>query len=216
MINRRSFMQALGASLGFFGLGKFAEAKPDNKFRYNEFFRRCDQATMDEFMNIVYLDDYAASFNVPIIWATEDKAEAYVNHVVYPDKKINTIVNLPVINLYRGDLFFNDKIHCYYHATIRTMYQDHMNQILEQVITKFHPTLKNEIGEYSLLSMINNYYPGGSRASMYPMAENMPMRGEQYSAVKYGQTGEWMYYKPENSRVLKHQLNMIVAMEGKP
>lgn len=211
-MNRRFFFKALAATLGFFGLGQWAEAAPKRVFRYSKFFRRADQAIMDEFNEIVHLDETGKAHKVPVIWATDDKAAAYCR--AEPDK-----IKLPLINIYRGDMFFNDKICCYYHLTIQTLYEEDMNQILEQSVQKFHPKFKNKIGEYTLMSMINNYYPGGSAASIQggKIDPNTPLRGEQFSALKWGKAGEWILYDTSAPiRVLKHQLNMIVVMEGKP
>ena len=194
-MNRRFFMRALAASLGFFGLGKFANAEPE--FKYSKFFRSCDKATMDEFREFVCIDDNGKANKVPIIWATDEKAESFLKM---------SGVGLPLMNIYRGDLFFNDKICSYYHLTMRSMYEEHMNQMLEQAVVKFHPKFKNKIGEYSLMSMINNYYPGGSAASVV-------MRGEVFSGLKHGKQG---YEQDSPIRVLRHQLNMILVIDGKP
>ena len=226
-MNRRFFMRALAASLGFFSFGKWVQAE-ETVFKYSKFFRRADQATMDEFKGMVYINDNGQACGVPLIWCTDQKADAIYQMEHQP-------IKLPFMNIYRGDIFFNGKIHSYYHLTMRGMYEEHMNQMLEQAVVKFHPKFKNKVGEYNLMSLINDYYPGGSHTSAYPLAECNPVRGEIYSAakwgereiydpdVKWGSLGEWITFKKGDMvegtprrRVLKHQLNMILVMEGKP
>lgn len=213
-MNRRSFMSALGAALGFFGLSKLVQAEEKPVYKYVKFFRNCDQATMDEFKDIIHLVDTGKSCNtykVPVIWGTEDKAAAYMMESNIQRGVVVDKIKLPLINIYRGDMFFNDKIHAYYHVTATTLYEEDMNQILEQIVVKFHPKLKNKVGEYSLMSMINNYYPGGSVASVQAgLTDPQAMRGEMFSAAKWGKQGECPV------KVLKHQFNLILAIEGKP
>jgi hypothetical protein len=207
-------MRALAASLGFFGLSKFAKAE-EPEFKYSKFFRRCDEATMDEFRDIVYMNDAGKVFKVPIIWATDEKAEAFLQSGGLGDGKIK----LPLINIYRGDLFFAEKVIAYYHLTIRSLYEEHINQIVEQAVVKFHPKLKSKVGEFALMSMINNYYPGGSASCHYGCRENA-MRGDIFSGAKHGKQGEWILYEqylPDSPiRILKHQLNLLLTIEGKP
>jgi hypothetical protein len=210
-------MRALAASLGVFGLGKWAQAE-EPVFKYSKFFRRCDEATMDEFRNFVVIGGEGKAHKVPFIWATDDWAEAYIKQSMDGD-----VIRLPLMNIYRGDLFFNENIYSYYHLSMRSYYEEDMNQMLEQAVIKFHPKFKNKVGEYSLLSMINNYYPGGSHKSTYPLAECHPIRGEIHSAAKWGQQGEWVTFKKGDMvegtprlPILKHQLNMIVVLDGKP
>jgi hypothetical protein len=199
-------MSALGTALGFFGLSKFVQAEKPI-YKYSKFFRNCDQATMDEFKDIVVLDNDGKAYKVPVIWATEDKAEAYISlvesaTVAAPIEKqlVNLKIKLPLINIYRGDLFFNEKIYSYYHLTARTLYEEHMNQIQEQVVVKFWPKLKNKVGEYNLMSMIN-----------------IAMRGEVFSATKWGKQSEWLTYNQHlDNPWLKHQFNLILTIEGRP
>jgi len=215
-MNRRSFMSALGAALGLFGLSKLVQAEEKPVYRYAKFFRNCDQVTMDEFKDIVFIDSDGAAHKVPVIWATDEKVENYLNIKADIDdiKALRRVARLPLISIYRGDIFFNEKIHSYYHLTATTIYEESMNQILEQIVVKFHPKFRNKVGEYSLMSMINNYYPGGSAASVNPDAA---MRGEIFSAAKWGKQGEWVLYNQyPQIRVLKHQFNLILAIEGRP
>lgn len=200
-MNRRFFMRALTASLGFFGISKFAKAEPE--FKYSKFFRRCDEATMDEFRDTLIIDDTGKASKVPIIWATEDKTEAFLRST---DK-----IKLPLMNIYRGDLFFAEKIVAYYHVTIRSLYEEHMNQIVEQAVVKFHPKLKSNVGDYALMSMINNYYPGGSALCGHGCREDA-MRGDLFSGVKHGKQGEWILYN-QDTCTLKYQLNLLLTIE---
>lgn len=223
-MDRRWFMKALAASLGVFGLDKLVKAEEKiveeevtfdpTKFRYYKFFRRADEAAMDEFRNIVVLDESGKLYKVPIIWADNDRTEAYVKTPQEIDSK-TTRLNLPVLNLFRGDLFFGDKIYVYYHLTARTIYEEDMNQILEQVVTKFHPKFKNAAGEYSLLSIINNMYPGGSNACIIARGDRA-MRVDVMSAAQHGKMGQWILCETNGIRVLRQEFNMIVALDGKP
>lgn len=193
----------MGATLGAFGLSKFvkAEEKTEAAFNYAKFFRNCDVVTMDEFRNMVCVDDNGDAWKVPIIWANYERTERFLK---------TSGIRLPLINLYRGDVFFAGKIMAYYHLNIHCYYEEHMNQIFEQAVIKFHPKLKSKVGEYSLMSMFNNYYPGGSKACVHP---DTAMRGDVFSAKKYAKQGEWVLYQKE---VLKHQLNLLLEIESKP
>ena|SRR5581483_1182779 len=50
-MNRRFFFKALASTLGFFGLSKFVKAEEPNKV-FN-FFRNCDEATMNQILEQV-------------------------------------------------------------------------------------------------------------------------------------------------------------------
>jgi hypothetical protein len=215
-MNRRFFMKALAASLSIFGLGKLVNAEEPKLFRYSKFFRRCDEATMNEFRDTVVLDEKGHVHKVPIIWATDDRAAEFV--------QAGDSIKLPLMNLYRGDLFFaEDKIYVYYHLNMHSFYEEDMNQMVEQAVVKFHPLLKHKVGEYSLMSIINNYYPGGSHMSVQ-VAErgDRAMRGDIMSAAIHGKQGEWVKFKKGDEvngtprLVLKWQLNMMLKIEGKP
>jgi len=192
-------MKALAASLSVFGLGNLIKAE-EPKFRYSRFFRRCDEATMKEFRDTVVLDEEGKAHKVPIIWATDDRAAEFV--------QAGDSIKLPLMNLYRGDLFFaEDKIYAYYHLNMHSLYEEDMNQMVEQAVVKFKhgckiPLLKHKVGEYSLMSIINNYYPGGSHMSVQ-------RSGDIMSA---GKQGVWV----KKGDVLKWQLNMLLKIKGKP
>jgi hypothetical protein len=185
-------MQWVGGLLGAFGLSKFTQAKEPAKegkiYKYSQFLRRCDQATMDEFKGIICIDDTGNAHKVPVIWATDERAASCFEHEKFDVELPCTQIRLPLINVYRGDLFLNEKINTHYHLTAHGLFEEDMNQILEQIMVKFHPTFKNAVGEYTLVGIINNYYPG---------EREIPQ-------------------KDAKMRILKHQLDLVVAMEGRP
>lgn len=120
-----------------------------------------------------------ASSTVPIMWASDENVNSYllskcpIGHTSNPefekletDKhmeslrdrtvKLETPIYLPLMNLFSSDIVLTDKIGIIYNLSIRTHYKEDMNQILEQIIMKFHPTFTNSVGTYTLIQIINN------------------------------------------------------------
>ena len=62
-----------------------------------------------------------------------------------------------------------------------------MNQINEQILSKFSPIYKNKVGEYRVLGLTNNY-----------------------SEPIWGKQGEWVLY----NTVLKYQLHLVLKVNG--
>jgi len=196
MMDRRFFMQALASFLGMFGLGQSLPAKEKSKFdvkKWCRWLRQCDEHTMNAFKDTVVIDECGEAHTVPVIWATDEKADfittdfitaPHIGHTSNPQfeklkndpimealrdrtvkVEIPDILRLPLINIYRGDFNFTAPSICiFYTLTVRTLYQEDMNQILEQIISKFHPLYEYEVGTMQLLNAANNLHERNDRA----------------------------------------------------
>ncbi len=137
--------EALASTLGFLGLSKSVKAEENPKVM-NDFVihDEVNEAIMNEFRDLILIDENGLT-PVPIIWGNDKEV---ASQVLRPNQ-----VYLPLINIHRH---FTDGFDTYYGMTVRTLYEDDMDQILEQVYSKFNPKLKNKSGEYTLVSMANN------------------------------------------------------------
>lgn len=161
-----------------------AELEAKKLLKWHRWLRKCDEYTMNAFKDTVTIDECGESHAVPVVWAEDDKIPVFqfttyepmtIGHSSNPefeklsnDPVMETLrdrvvkievpkLRLPLINIFRGDFYFADGNICImYTVTARTLYQEDMNQILEQVIGKFHPAYEYEVGTMQLLSTANN------------------------------------------------------------
>lgn len=167
--------------------GQIVNDIPDNTdrttiYRYSQAIRGCDEAMLDLFKNVVILNDEGASFPVPVIYATQERAVAYIlqDNIRKDDSAVVDRIRLPIMSVYlagveldlkrytfhkaldygrslRPDFkpgyTINEKrqrdtvfgiakgipVHLSYNLFVWTMFLEDMNQIVEQVITKFSP-----------------------------------------------------------------------------
>jgi hypothetical protein len=151
---------------GVFGLSEItAKAQPENElYKYSKFIHRGDEATMDEFRDISVIDEEGLAHHVPLIWADDKKAVEVTTNEYCLQKDDNIIVDrirLPLLNVSNRTITFDGKnIHSHYNLTARTLYKDDMDEIVEQILLKFHPNLFNNTGEYRLKAVYNNYTVG--------------------------------------------------------
>lgn len=125
----------------------------------------CDQIVMEEFKDLMVVDDEGGTRKVGIIWGTDDKAFACYE---------SGFIRLPHLNLYcvgyrptAGTGFHVDyKLNC------SATYMEDMNQIIEQVLVKFNPTLKT--------SKLGYYLP----LKLYRIAHNLGINNEATRIVK--------------------------------
>jgi hypothetical protein len=151
-------------------------------YRYSKSIRGNDEAMMDMFKNLIVYDTSGKAHNIPIIWATQERAVAYVlqENVRKDESLVVDRIRLPMLAIHSSGFNFNQKRYIYHKAvdylrdhrdqnrpgfTVRenyerdtifgvsrgipldisytlyawTMYEEDMNQILEQIITKFSP-----------------------------------------------------------------------------
>jgi hypothetical protein len=176
VFNRRSF---LGGLLSFLGIESFAtllragykdkDASDKKTYKYSKFIHKCDEATMDEFRDFVVIDEQGNTHNVPIIWATDERAEA-VMQSVKPSAKARYVlgecelgelvvdkIRLPLMNIHNYNLHVQDgQIMIWYALTLRSLFREDMNQMLEQLIIKFNPLMKNKAGTYTMTMNATN------------------------------------------------------------
>lgn len=179
-MNRRTFMQALAAFLGMFGLGSLVAKEPAkfNVKKWAQWLHECDQYTMNTFTDITICDECGEGHAVPIIWADEDKAikfvqrpisESVIGHTSNPEfEKLSSNqymealrdrtvkiempeLRLPLINIIRHFHFAGPNVCIFYTVTARTLHQKDMDQILDQIVNKFNPTHEYECGTMELL-----------------------------------------------------------------
>jgi hypothetical protein len=154
-------------------------------YRYSRGIRAADEAMLDMFRNTFVIDEEGKAHVTPIIWASQEKAVAYI--LQDNTRKDNSLVvdriRLPIMAIWNAGMAFDQarftyqkaysfadaskwadptpgfwghekacpKIDTLYGVTrgipvninytlyIWTLYEEDMNQILEQVITKFSP-----------------------------------------------------------------------------
>jgi hypothetical protein len=151
-------------------------------YRYGKSLRGTDEAVKQLFEDIVVLDEAGKAHQIPIIWATQEKAVAYIlqEHVRKDESLVVDRVRLPMLAIHASDYSFNQDRYVYHKAvdylrsrrtdwkpgfTVSekyerdtvfgvskgipvdigytliawTLYEEDMNQILTQIITKFSP-----------------------------------------------------------------------------
>lgn len=156
-MDKRTFFKMAGIA-GVFGFSELtAKAQPDELYKYSKFIYKGDEATMDEFRRIYIIYENGLAHHVPLIWANDEKAKEY-----YLQKDGNIIVDrirLPLLNIINRNITFDGKnIYSHYTLTARTLYKDDMDQIIEQIFTKFSSEygFVNNAGIYRLSSISNN------------------------------------------------------------
>jgi hypothetical protein len=151
-------------------------------YRYARSIRGTDEAVRDLFKDIVVLDEAGKAHNVPIIWATQEKAVAYIlqENVRKDESLVVDRIRLPMLAIHSSGYNFAQDRYIYHKAidylrdrndnwrpgfTVAeryerdtvfgvsrgipldiqyslvawTLYEEDMNQILTQVVTKFSP-----------------------------------------------------------------------------
>lgn len=150
-------------------------------YRYARSLRSCDEAVMDLFRNLVVIDDDGKAHQVPIIWATQERAVAAVvqQNVRKDDTLVVDRIRLPMLAISSTDYSIDPKRYTYHQAinflqslpgtkpsfteseryerdtvfglargipinVTYTMYAwtmqlEDMNQVVEQILTKFSP-----------------------------------------------------------------------------
>jgi hypothetical protein len=158
-MKRRTFLGSVMAFLGLSAVEAKTEEKPDILTNWPGWLKANDEGTMDVFRDLVIVNHDGNAHPVPIMWASDELTVKMVC-ALRSDPATVATVKLPMMNLQRGD-FVNAPvtktdhgIRINYHLTVRTLYREDMNQIIEQIINKFspNPMLKN----YELKSIANN------------------------------------------------------------
>jgi hypothetical protein len=86
--------------------------------KYSNSIRGADEAMLDMFRDLVVIDEDGKAHNVPVIWATQEKAVAAVlqDNV----RKDNTLVvdriKLPMLAIHQNDISFNQNRYTYHKA----------------------------------------------------------------------------------------------------
>jgi len=151
-------------------------------YRYAKSLRGTDEAMKKMFQDLVVLDESGKAHQVPIIWATQEKAVAYIlqENVRKDDSLVVDRIRLPMLAINASNYSFNQNRYVYHKAVdyLRsretnwkpgftdseryqrdtvfgvsrgipldisyslyawTLYEEDMNQILTQIVTKFSP-----------------------------------------------------------------------------
>ena len=159
-------------------------SQPDRStiYRYAKSIRGTDEAIKDLFSDIIVLDEAGKAHNIPIIWATQEKAVAYVlqENTRKDESLVVDRIRLPMLAIHASGYNFNEQRYIYnkaidylrnakdnwrpsftvseryerdtvfgvsrgipldieYQLVAWTMYEEDMNQILTQIVTKFSP-----------------------------------------------------------------------------
>jgi hypothetical protein len=89
---------------------------------------------MDELKDIQTVDGDANAHKVPVIWGNSERAWSFIEQDALPHVQEPKKLKLPLINVYPVN-YSSDGIQ--YQVEMRTMFQECMNQIVEQLIMKF-------------------------------------------------------------------------------
>ena len=151
-------------------------------YRYAKSLRGTDEACLDLFRDIVVLDESGKAHQIPIIWATQEKAVAYIlqENTRKDESLVVDRIRLPMLAINASGYQFNQNRYTYHKAIdyLRnhkndwkpgfttseryerdtvfgvsrgipidvsytlyawTLYEEDMNQIVEQIVTKFSP-----------------------------------------------------------------------------
>jgi len=151
-------------------------------YRYAKSLRGSDEAMKKMFNDLVVLDESGKAHNVPVIWATQEKAVAYIlqENTRKDESLVVDRIRLPMLAIHASDYSFNQNRYTYHKAVdyLRsrqsnwkpgftdseryqrdtvfgisrgipldisyslyawTLYEEDMNQILTQIVTKFSP-----------------------------------------------------------------------------
>lgn len=155
-----------------------SEVSSNTIYRYSKSLRGTDEAVMDLFRNIVVIDEDGKAHQVPIIWATQERAIAVIlqKNVRKDETLVVDRINLPMLAISATGYEFDSKRYTYHQALdyvdvytgkpptkgpkyqnrdtvfgisrgipiniTYTMYAwtmclEDMNQIFEQIVTKF-------------------------------------------------------------------------------
>lgn len=151
-------------------------------YRYSKSVRGADEAMKNMFNDVIVIDESGTAHNVPIIWATQEKAVAYIlqENIRKDDSLVVDRIRLPMLAINSSGYNFNQDRYVYHKAIdyLRnkddswrpgfytneryerdtvfgvskgipidinytlyawTLYEEDMNQILTQIVTKFSP-----------------------------------------------------------------------------
>jgi hypothetical protein len=151
-------------------------------YRYAKSIRGTDEAMMDMFRDIVVIDEASKAHNVPIIWATQEKAVTWIlqENTRKDTSLVVDRIRVPILAIHSSDMSFNQNRYIYHKAVdylrdpnngfrpgftrseryerdtvfgvargipidvgytmyVWTLFEEDMNQIVEQVLTKFSP-----------------------------------------------------------------------------
>jgi hypothetical protein len=118
----------------------------DRVFKYAKLLRKTDEGVKALFSDLVVVTEEGDAHKVPCLWATHEKLAAFVeqsNPTSELDlngkrKIVKDSIKLPVIGVYSNDITMSGSQPLVaYHVNIWTLFQEDMNQILEQIILKF-------------------------------------------------------------------------------
>jgi hypothetical protein len=97
-------------------------------YRYSKSLRGCDEGVMDMFRDLVVIDEQGKAHNVPIIWATQEKAVAAIlqDNVRKDESLVVDRIKLPILAINSTGYNFNQGRYVYHKAVdyLRTNNRD--------------------------------------------------------------------------------------------
>lgn len=97
-------------------------------YRYSKSLRGCDEGVMDMFRDIVVIDEQGKAHNIPIIWATQEKAVATIlqENVRKDESLVVDRIKLPILAIHASGYQFNQDRYIYHKAVdyLRTYSRD--------------------------------------------------------------------------------------------
>lgn len=113
--------------------------------------RKTDEQVLNLFKEIEVVDDNGNSHKVPCIWADTARAAAYVCQAIKEEDNQTDKIRLPVISIYGDNISMNGSepvIH--YKVRASCLFQEDMNQIIEQILLKFDNTKNCKLAKIDL------------------------------------------------------------------
>lgn len=118
--------------------------------------RKADRLVLDLFKNLVIINDEGISSKVPVIYGTREKLRARAEGTGGIKK-----IAMPIVAMCRKDIhqtLVPTKTTTWlldYHVLIETLFQEDMNQILEQMFLHFSPKVEFEDNNVKKLHLRN-------------------------------------------------------------
>jgi len=114
-------------------------------YKYCKLLRKTDEAVKSLFSDLVVVNEEGDAHKVPCIWADYEKTRAYLEQGSNELNLDGTLkitdkikARLPLISVYSTDITMPASLPVVgYTVNIKTLFQEDMNQILEQIILKF-------------------------------------------------------------------------------
>ena len=111
-------------------------------YKYSKKLRTTDEAVKALFNELVIIDEKGYTHLVPCLWANDEKIQCLIGENISSEdgtQKLKTdIIKLPIIGVFSTDIYMVESTPVVsYMVSVYALFQEDMNQILEQIVLKF-------------------------------------------------------------------------------